>query len=66
MRALQAYDEAHKLTPDERVRGAIRLGELCDAIAKERGIPPGPGRDEPPELWLRMLAHFRSLSREAK
>lgn len=62
MRALQTWDEAHRLTPDERVRGSLKMAEVCDAVAEERGHPPREGRDEPPELWLRMLAHFRSLA----
>ncbi|MBI3185174.1 MAG: hypothetical protein HYZ28_23810 [Myxococcales bacterium] len=61
-----AHDEAHLLTPDQRARGAALLGQVCDAIAAERAIPAGGGRDEPPELWLQMLARFRSLRTTAR
>ena len=49
--------EAAALTPAERVAQSAELLALCDAIH-----PGAPTTDEPPELWLRVLASLRAKS----
>jgi hypothetical protein len=56
LRRRQTHAEAHDLTPAQRI-------ELASTMMRGLPAPSIPGReratDEPPELWLRLAAHFR-------
>jgi hypothetical protein len=56
LRRRQTYAEAHDLTPAQRI-------ELASTMMRGLSAPVVPGHerptDEPPEIWLRLMAHFR-------
>lgn len=48
--------ESASLTPTQRIERARALNALAASVARDR---PGRPTDEPPQLLLDMLAHFR-------
>ncbi|MFZ5471179.1 MAG: hypothetical protein ACOZIN_17290 [Myxococcota bacterium] len=58
LRRRRNYDQAHLLTPEQRLEKLEGLRQLANAFEHSRPIKRSQA-DEPPELWLRLLRHWK-------
>lgn len=61
LRRRQVVESARELTPGQRIAQSEALMTFC-----ERVRPGSATTDEPPELWLQLLAKLRRCGRDAR